>query len=51
MSKKDQYCKDEINDLANEMNSEKRKEIAKVKKEKDDEKHKEMDLHDIKMKA
>jgi len=31
------------------MNADKRKEIAKVKAEKDDEKKKEMELHDIKM--
>ena len=37
----DASCKDEIDKLTNSMNSDKRKEIAKVKAEKDDEKKKE----------
>jgi len=43
-----QQCKEDLESLTNTMNEDKRKEIAAVKREKDDEKKKELELHDVK---
>ena len=49
--KLDQQCKEDTENLTNKMNTDKRKEITKVKADKDDEKAKEFELHDVKMNA
>jgi len=47
----EQTCKEELESLTNTMNADKRKEIAEVKKEKDDEKKKELELYEVKSAA
>jgi hypothetical protein len=49
--KLEQQCKEDIEDLTNSMNTVKRKEIAKVESDKDDEKKRELELHDVKTTA
>jgi len=49
--KADQKCKDDLDNQKNTMNSEMKKEIKKVKADKDVEKKKELELHEVKLNA
>jgi hypothetical protein len=44
-------CKSDINKLTNSMNSDKRKEIAKVNSDAEDQKKKELDLNKVKLES